>query len=434
MGSARTPASRTMDVVLTIAAVLGTLAVAGVIASAVFGVRIVLFSTGSMSPSLPAGTAALVREVDADEARIGDVVTIMRPNELPITHRVVDIADPPDASGPTRELSLRGDANDTDDPFPYRVERVGLLLFGVPGIAPVIAALSTPWALGTITVLVAGLVLWTFWPRRPGPDPAADADARSDADADARSDADPPADAVPSAEAGTSRRARRAGIGIVVALALCGGGLWADAREAAAAPVETVASGEVVTLTAIGDPDRMLALRAGDSVEWIVGIGSDASRPGSIDVTMSGAGDVDLSLRYALQVCDRRWIDAGCSGTARLLVTDEVLPTDGVARPLLELDVGQEAWLRYVVTMPADVGPDVDGAVRLIVRATGMGDDVKVSPPFPGDGGGAGAVLPLLPRTGGGDPWPLAWAGLGLLAVGGAVAASGRRRADRVRR
>ena len=79
------------DVALTVAAVLGTVCILLVIAAALFDVRIILFSTGSMSPTIPAGSAALVRSIPAADVQVGDVVKVERAGQLPITHRVTGV-------------------------------------------------------------------------------------------------------------------------------------------------------------------------------------------------------------------------------------------------------------------------------------------------------------------------------------------------------
>ena len=93
----------TGDTLLTVAAILGTVCTVLVVVGFCFQVSVVLFRTGSMGPTIPAGSAALVRQVSADSVRVGDIVTVDRPGHLPITHRVVLV----DGSGPTRSLTLR---------------------------------------------------------------------------------------------------------------------------------------------------------------------------------------------------------------------------------------------------------------------------------------------------------------------------------------
>ena len=132
-----------------------------------FGLTLVRLATGSMSPVYPADSVLVVRSVPAAEVRVGDVVTVTRDGAEPITHRVVRVTPRGDSGG--AELVLRGDANSVDDPEPYQVARVGLVVGGMPFGGAALEALQSPIGLGLATVLVAGLVLWAWWPRRePG--------------------------------------------------------------------------------------------------------------------------------------------------------------------------------------------------------------------------------------------------------------------------
>lgn len=147
--------------------VLGGLVVLWAALSALLGLSLVILVTGSMSPTMPAGTVAVVQQVDADEVRIGDVVTVPRPGyEVPVTHRVVAIEPPSGGSGPVL-LTLRGDANPVDDPEPYAVEQVQRVVTAVPGAGALVAWLVSPFVRMLLVVVVAGVVCWALWPRRP---------------------------------------------------------------------------------------------------------------------------------------------------------------------------------------------------------------------------------------------------------------------------
>jgi signal peptidase len=126
-----------------------------------FGLGIVRLATGSMTPSYPADSLLIVRDVDATSVVRGDVVTVTRDGIMPVTHRVVRA----EVRSGDVELVLRGDANDAD-PQPYRVRRVGLVLGGIPFGGTALATLQSPLGLGIATVVVATLVLWAWWPRR----------------------------------------------------------------------------------------------------------------------------------------------------------------------------------------------------------------------------------------------------------------------------
>lgn len=150
------------EVLLNIASVLGAVCIVLTLAALLFDITLIMFKTGSMSPTIPAGSLALVREIPASDANVGDVVTVDRPDQLPVTHRVV--ATEPGVDGQTI-LTLRGDANPVDDPAPYTVSTVRVVLVSVPGLAVAVVVMSNPWALGAVTVAVASFITWYFWPR-----------------------------------------------------------------------------------------------------------------------------------------------------------------------------------------------------------------------------------------------------------------------------
>lgn len=142
-------------------------AVVAAVVVAVVGARLSLvrLATGSMSPTFPAESILLVRDTPAAEVRVGDIVTVTRDGIRPITHRVVSVDPTPLGA----EIVLRGDANQVDDPEPYQVARVGLVLGGIPFGGSVLAAVQSPIGLGVATVAVAGLGVWAWWPRREAP-------------------------------------------------------------------------------------------------------------------------------------------------------------------------------------------------------------------------------------------------------------------------
>ncbi|WP_157535787.1 S26 family signal peptidase [Microbacterium sp. Root166] len=381
------------DGALTVAAVLGAVCIALVIVAAIFDVRIILFSTGSMSPTIPAGSAAIVRHIPADEIAVGDVVTVDRPGKLPITHRVTSVAEVPDASAEMRRITMRGDANAVDDPLPYDVERVRLVVGSVPGIAPVIASMGNPWVLGTITVCATVLVVWVFWPRR-----------------DRRTREREP---VPESEPESADApGKTAGVVTAMALLLAVGSIVAAPHQAHAASGERIIQGEVIRLISIEQP-QMRDLLPGGSAAWEVGVSADAPTPGTITVLLSSLGDPELALQYEVLTCPQRWVSGSCP-TPTTLVREEPVPLDGVERSIQSMTSTEQSWLRVVVAMPATADPDAAGAVDLTVRAVGMGDDVSTGP------GGA------LPATGAQAPWLLAATALVLAAAGAGVYARSR--------
>ena len=348
------------DLALTIAAAAGAVCIALVVAALAFNVSIMLFATGSMSPSIPAGSAALVREIPVGEVRLGDVVTVDRPGKLPVTHRVVGIADSSTGDADHRALTLRGDANPVDDPAPYDVATVRIVLWSVPGIASVIEWFGDPIVLGSLTVAIAALVMWTFWPREP----------RRRA---------------PGLSRGTSDRPARhiAGAGAGAAVVLAAASLALPVPSAEAAPVEQVVQGRYLRLTTISDPLRMRTLGPDDSASMLLGVTSAANAPGIVSLALRVEAAVGAPLRLHVVECAPP-TGAACTD-GRVIIAD--LPLDGPIDELAlgEVGVPEGGWFRFDVHLPAATAT-ADASARLVVRASGSGEIVE-SPSV--DGGSA---------------------------------------------
>jgi len=151
------------EVLLTLAALGGVACIVLVIMAFAGGYSLIMFKTGSMSPTIPAGSVALVQKIPAEQIAVGDVVTVDREGKLPITHRVTGV-EPGDVSS-ERIITMRGDANESDDIAPYVVSEVRIVRGSLPHLAYVIVWLGNPWTLGAITLGASLLVGWAFWPR-----------------------------------------------------------------------------------------------------------------------------------------------------------------------------------------------------------------------------------------------------------------------------
>jgi signal peptidase len=152
------------SIVLAVAGIAGLLSILWLVASLVLGLSVIVFKTGSMSPTMPAGSMAITRWVPAAAIRVGDVVTVPVPGKvLPVTHRVVSVASIP-AVPDDRSLVLKGDDNLTPDQVPYTVGRTKLVIFSLPVAGTVLALFQTPPFIGLTSLIVGGLLLWAFWP------------------------------------------------------------------------------------------------------------------------------------------------------------------------------------------------------------------------------------------------------------------------------
>jgi signal peptidase len=82
-----------------------------------FGWQALSVPTGSMRPSMPSGSLALVHRVPNSTLKVGDVITYTNPMTMKstITHRITKIQKP---HGSAMKITTQGDANPTpDQPF-----------------------------------------------------------------------------------------------------------------------------------------------------------------------------------------------------------------------------------------------------------------------------------------------------------------------------
>ncbi len=119
-----------------------------------------------MAPTIPTGAAAVVRDVEAADIAVGDVITVQRVGAaLPVTHRVVAIdADPANSSG--RLVTLRGDANASNDLTPYAITGAKRVMASFAGLGVLLEVMRSPFFLGVTTLAVGLLTVWAFWPAR----------------------------------------------------------------------------------------------------------------------------------------------------------------------------------------------------------------------------------------------------------------------------
>ncbi len=366
-GSAQSQPSlgaRVGDAALTIASVCGAVCILLVALAFFFDVTLIMFKTGSMSPTMPTGTLAVVRETPAGKIAVGDVVTVSREDALPVTHRVTSVAD-----GPTdrqRVMTLKGDANEAPDPAPYTVETVRKVAFAVPGLAFVIVWLSDPRVLGILAISVSALVTWAFWPRR----------------GDKRGNSGEAGKPPKRARGPRARHARTPPLALVAFSLLISACLtiMVGANTAHADSGEEVRSSSHLTVTSIADHSAMGALAPGASVEWQVGISADDKDPGGVVITLAGSGEEGLGLGASITTCDMRWVAGACEGDARSMDMPEVVPLDGEHRLLETMITGEELWLRIVVTIPMDSSAERGDNVQLTVRAAAEGESVATAP------------------------------------------------------
>lgn len=148
------------ELALTGGAVAGALCLLFALLGATAGVRPLVFTSGSMTPTIRTGDLAITRPVELDLLDPGDVVSVLDARGMRVTHRVLDV------DTARHLLRLKGDANDVADPFPYPADRVDRVLFAVPAGGYLLTWSGRPTALLLLGAYLA-FGLCTLWGRGP---------------------------------------------------------------------------------------------------------------------------------------------------------------------------------------------------------------------------------------------------------------------------
>ncbi len=128
------------ETLLTLGAVLGALCLLLGLLAVTFGVHLLVFQSGSMSPTIHTGDLALSRTVSAAELRPDDVVSVIDAGGNRVTHRVVDVV----RQGDLRQLTLKGDANESIDQETYTVAEAQRVVFVLPKAGYVVSWTASP--------------------------------------------------------------------------------------------------------------------------------------------------------------------------------------------------------------------------------------------------------------------------------------------------
>lgn len=150
-----------VNVLLSGAALLGVACLIAMVFLPLCGLKPLVVRSGSMAPAIDTGAMAWVRDVDATEVRVNDVVVVQREHTR-VMHRVIDIEE---TAGAARKLQLRGDANSFPDAGPDEVLTVERVAFHVPWIGRAVVAATNPPGSLVLGAYLAGCVWLILRPR-----------------------------------------------------------------------------------------------------------------------------------------------------------------------------------------------------------------------------------------------------------------------------
>lgn len=160
------------EVFLTAGAVLGVVCIVVTLSGLAFGIKPLMFRSGSMAPAIHTGDLAFSRTVDAAQVSKGDIISVVNSSGNRVTHRMVSAAK----SGDARQFTLKGDANKSPDVEVYTAKKVQRVMVTIPKAGYVVAAASSQIGIFILGIYVALMLLLVI--RRPTPpsDPDGDAD------------------------------------------------------------------------------------------------------------------------------------------------------------------------------------------------------------------------------------------------------------------
>jgi signal peptidase I len=151
------------EIFLTLGALLGVICIAATVAGFAFGIKPLIFRSGSMSPAIHTGDLSISRTVDASALERGDIVSVINSSGNRVTHRLVNAA----RNGDSRQLTLKGDANTSADTEVYTVTRAERVLFTIPKAGYVVNAATSPVGVFVLGLYAATMLLMVFRRRPP---------------------------------------------------------------------------------------------------------------------------------------------------------------------------------------------------------------------------------------------------------------------------
>ncbi|MGO1538231.1 MAG: signal peptidase I [Leucobacter sp.] len=359
------------EALLTVAALGGVACIVLTVLAFAGGYTLVMFKTGSMSPTIPAGSVALVREIPATEIEVGDVVTVDRSAALPVTHRVIAVG--PGSYAGERTIEMKGDANAAPDPAPYVLDRSRIVIGSVPYLAHVIVWLGSPLVMGGITLGAAALVTWAFWPR---------ASKRSRLPASCEADQRAGDESV-KVTAGIPPAQHAAGALVFCVGVVTGSALLFGATPAAAAPVQKSDDALVLRsdLGGVGSIEgNLYELSAVSPLYWHVDVdASGAPSGGVLDVRLAGSGDSDLGVSAEVRSCEVPWRGDSCRSGERVLREAAAAQLNSATVELFISETPAVTYLQIALTAQPSLEADGNEQVRTTIRASASGQSEETT-------------------------------------------------------
>jgi signal peptidase len=108
--------------------------------------------TGSMEPAIPVGSVVVIKPVDPETLKVGDIICFQLSEPTSITHRIINITN--------EGFITKGDANEDPDQWIVKKENViGKAVFTIPFIGYIGYFVRTPIGFILLIIIPASLII-----------------------------------------------------------------------------------------------------------------------------------------------------------------------------------------------------------------------------------------------------------------------------------
>ena len=108
--------------------------------------------TGSMEPAIPVGSVVVIKPVDPETLKVGDIICFQFSEPTSITHRIINITN--------EGFITKGDANEDPDQWIVKKENViGKAVFTIPFIGYIGYFVRTPIGFILLIIIPASLII-----------------------------------------------------------------------------------------------------------------------------------------------------------------------------------------------------------------------------------------------------------------------------------
>lgn len=142
------------DIALWLTAIVGAAALVATLFLFATGARPVVVQSGSMEPTYPTRSVAVVRPVAVADVAVGDVLAVETPAGTRVLHRVTERTITPNGV----LVTLKGDANETADSTPVLITEAYRAGAKIPHVGALATVLRSPLAGFAIAVALLGPV------------------------------------------------------------------------------------------------------------------------------------------------------------------------------------------------------------------------------------------------------------------------------------